>query len=60
MNKMTWLGLGLIFLTFLIGFHHFQVTGRFFDLRDVTNHEFLMAFFGGAGLGIIFGETIRS
>jgi hypothetical protein len=60
MNKVTWLGLGLIILTLLISFHHFLVSGRFFDLKDVLHHEFLMALFGGVGLGIIIRESIKS
>jgi hypothetical protein len=60
MNKVTWFGFCLIILTFFISVHHFLVSGRFFDLRDVLHHEFLMALFGGVGLGIILRESIKS
>jgi hypothetical protein len=44
----------------LIGFHHFIISGKFFDVEDVLHHEFLMALFGGIGLGVIIGDYFRS
>ena len=59
MKKIIWLGISLVIITFVISFHHFVISGTFFDMKDILHHEFLMALFGGVGLGIIIGEYAK-
>ena len=56
MKKIILLGVSLLIITFLISFHHIIVSGKWFDMKDILHHEFLMALFGGVGLGIIVGN----
>ena len=34
-------------------FHHVQITGRLYDLRDILNHEFFEAIFITAGIVLL-------
>lgn len=47
--------LGSIFLLLglLMLFHHFYITGRFFDLADILNHEFFEAILFTAGIVLL-------
>jgi len=47
------LGILLVLLGLLVVFHHVSYTGRFFDLKDITNHEFVEAIFFTAGLTLL-------
>jgi hypothetical protein len=45
-------------LAFLIALHHLLVAGRWFDFRDIYNHEFIIAFVGGAGCGLFLESLL--
>jgi hypothetical protein len=59
MKKVLLLGISLLIIAFLISIHHFVIAGRFFDMEDIMHHEFLLALFGGVGLGIIIGARLN-
>jgi hypothetical protein len=59
-EKLIWIGVGLLIITFFISFHHFVITGKFFGLNNVLLHEFFMAFFGGIGIGVLITEYIKT
>jgi len=46
-------GLGFVLVGLLIVFHHFMISGRLFDLRDILHHEFFWAIFFTAGLTLL-------
>jgi hypothetical protein len=59
-EKTFWLGVALLIVTLLTSFHHFVITGKFFDLNNVLLHEFFMALFGGVGIGVLIAEYIKT
>jgi len=53
------LGILLVFLGVFTVFHHLFFIGRFFDLKDITNHEFLEAILFTAGLTLLLVSHSR-
>ena len=46
-------GLGFVLVGLLIVIHHFLISGRLFDLRDILHHEFFWAISFTAGLTLL-------
>jgi hypothetical protein len=46
-------GLGFVLVGLLIVIHHFLISGRLFDLRDILHHEFFWVIFFTAGLTLL-------
>ena len=56
--RTTLLGFLCLGMAFMIALHHLLVAGRWFDLRDILNHEFIIALVGGVGCGLLLGSYI--
>ena len=49
----------LVLCGLVIVLHHFIVTGRLFDLRDILHHEFFAGVFLTAGLVLLACQYFR-
>ena len=53
------LGILLVLIGLLIVVHHIYITGRPFDLRDITNHEFVEAILFTAGITLLLVSSFH-
>jgi len=49
----------LVLSGLLIILHHFIITGRFFDLRDMLHHEFFEGMLFAAGLALLASSYLH-
>lgn len=59
MNKMLWIGIGCLMIALSISLHHFIISGKFYDIDDMLHHEFFLALFMGAGLGVLLQTIVK-
>ncbi len=58
-SKSKTLGIQLVLIGLLIVIHHIYITGRPFDLRDITNHEFIEATLFTAGITLLLASSFH-
>jgi hypothetical protein len=58
-KKTVWMGIGCLIMALAISLHHFVISGKLFDLDDMLHHEFFLALFLGAGVGIIVQTILK-
>ncbi len=49
----------LVLSGLLVVLHHFIITGRFFDIRDMLHHEFFEGMLFAAGLALLVSSYLR-
>jgi hypothetical protein len=58
-KTMRIVGFIFVLLGLLIVFHHFIISGRFFDLGDILHHEFFEAIFFTGGLELLLTAKLN-
>ncbi|PVX24160.1 MAG: hypothetical protein CW691_08435 [Candidatus Bathyarchaeum sp.] len=58
-NESIILGCVFVLLGGLSVIHHFIISGRLFDVKDVLHHEFFEAIFFTAGIVLLLNNTFN-